>query len=76
MAPSLQELGLDQLTIEDRLAVAEAIWDSVSREAASSTLPPAQRAELELRLVDSLARPQAVTAWEEIKQRALARART
>ena len=32
MAPTLQELGLDQLAPEDRLAVAEAIWESVARE--------------------------------------------
>jgi hypothetical protein len=28
MVPTLQEAGLDRLPIEDRLAVAEALWDS------------------------------------------------
>ena len=73
MIPNLQELGLDRLSLEDRLAVAEAIWDSVAREAQAITLSPAQRAELELRLADSIARPEAVTPWEQIKARALAR---
>jgi putative addiction module component (TIGR02574 family) len=75
MTPTLQELGLDQLSAEDRLAVAEAIWDSVAREIEAAQVPPAQLAELERRLADSIARPDAVTPWEVIKVRALARAR-
>jgi putative addiction module component (TIGR02574 family) len=75
MAPTLEELGLDRLSIEDRLAIAEAIWDSVSRETAAAPPTGPQRAELERRLADSIARPDAVTPWEVIKARALARAR-
>ncbi|HEX8914002.1 MAG TPA: addiction module protein [Humisphaera sp.] len=75
MAPSIAELGIDRLSIEDRLAVAEAIWDSVAREAESAPLSAAQRAELERRLADSIERPDAVTPWEVVKARALARAR-
>jgi putative addiction module component (TIGR02574 family) len=75
MVPTLQALGLDRLSVEERLAVAEAIWDSVLREAEASPLTAAQRAELERRLADSIARPEAVTPWEQIKARALARAR-
>ncbi len=75
MPPTLQELGLDRLSPEDRLAVAEAIWDSVAREVEQAPLTEAQRQELERRLADSIARPDAVTPWEVIKARALARAR-
>lgn len=75
MVPSLLDLGLDQLSLEDRLAVAEAIWDSVVREAEVKPLSTAQRAELERRLSDSVTRPEAVTPWEEIKARALERAK-
>jgi putative addiction module component (TIGR02574 family) len=67
MPPTIQELGLDRLSIDDRLAVADAIWGSVAREAEAAPLPTAQRAELERRLVDSIARPDAVTAWEVVK---------
>ena len=75
MAPTLEELGIDQLSPEDRLALAEAIWESVAREMEQAPITPAQRQELERRLADSIARPDAVTSWEEIKARALARAR-
>jgi putative addiction module component (TIGR02574 family) len=74
--PTLQQLGVDRLSPEDRLALAEAIWESVAREAETAPLPPAQRAELERRLADSIAHPDAVTPWEAIKARAVARART
>jgi putative addiction module component (TIGR02574 family) len=75
MAPTLQDFGLDKLTAEQRLAVAEALWESVVRELEEAPLPAAQRIELERRLADSLAQPDAVTPWDEIKARALARAR-
>ncbi|MCE9562264.1 MAG: DUF1810 family protein [Planctomycetes bacterium] len=75
MVPTLQELGLDQLPPEDRLAVAEAIWDSVVQQVETTPLTPAQQTELERRLADSIAHPEAVVAWEEIKARALARAK-
>lgn len=75
MAPTIQQLGLDRLSTEDRLSVAEAIWDNVAREMQSAPISDEQRAELERRLADSSARPEAVTPWELIIARALARAR-
>lgn len=73
--PTLQELGLDRLSAEDRLVIAEAIWDSVAQEIERSPLTEAQRRELERRLADSIAHPDAVTPWELVRARALARAR-
>lgn len=75
MAPTLEDLGIDRLSPEDQLAVADAIWDRVVRDAEAAPLTPAQRAELERRLADSIARPGAVTPWEAVKERLLARAR-
>jgi putative addiction module component (TIGR02574 family) len=51
------------------------LWDSAAQEAEQTPLTPAQRQELERRLADSLARPDAVIPWEAVKVRALARAR-
>ncbi len=48
---SLHNLGLDRLSIEERIQVAEAIWDSVVRDVEASPLPEWQRAELERREV-------------------------
>jgi putative addiction module component (TIGR02574 family) len=75
MTLSLQQFGLDVLSSEDRLAVADALWDSVLHEMEEEPVSSAQRAELERRLADSIARPNAVTPWEVVKARALARTR-
>mgnify|MGYP000057405309 CR=1 FL=1 len=75
MIPTIQELGLDQLSVEHRLAIAEALWDSVANGGSAGLPTPAQRVEMEHRLADSIGRPEAVAPWETIKARALARAR-
>jgi putative addiction module component (TIGR02574 family) len=75
MPVTIHELGIDRLSAEERLALAEAIWDSVAREIEQSPPSETQRQELERRLADSVARPEAVTPWDVIKARALMRAR-
>jgi putative addiction module component (TIGR02574 family) len=75
MPPSLQELGLDRLSIEDRMALAEELWEDAALEAEQAPLSPEQKLELERRLADSISRPDAVTRWEQVKALALARAR-
>jgi putative addiction module component (TIGR02574 family) len=71
----MKDLGIDRLSVEERLALVQEIWDSVVADVERAPLTDAQSQELERRLADSLARPDAVTAWEEVKARALARAR-
>ena len=75
MPPTLHALGLDRLSVADRIALAQELWDSVAQEVEQAPLSEAQRQELERRLADSTARPDAVAPWEEVKARALARAR-
>ena len=73
MAPTLQSLGIDRMSVEDRIALATAIWESVAAEDASPLLTEAQRAELDRRLADHAANPDDVIPWEQIKADALAR---
>ena len=72
---SLRDLGIDRLSIEERLQVADAIWDSVMHEVETSPLPEWQRAELERRLADSVVNPDAVRPWADVEAEALARAK-
>ena len=72
---SLRDLGIDRLSIEERLQVADAIWDSVVHEVETSPLPEWQRAELERRLADSMANPDTVRPWSDVESEALARAK-
>jgi putative addiction module component (TIGR02574 family) len=74
MPATMRGLGIDRLSIEDRLALAQEIWDSVVADVEQAPLTEAQRQKLERHLADSLARPDAVTPWEQVKARALERA--
>ena len=69
MAPTLQELGIDTLSPDDRLALAEAIWESVDTE----VIDPAHLAELERRLALADADPSRGTSWDEVRMQARAR---
>jgi putative addiction module component (TIGR02574 family) len=75
MSHTLAEFGIDRLSLEDRIALAHEIWETAAEEGERAPLSEAQRRELERRLADSIARPDAVVPWEEVKARALARAK-
>ena len=73
MAPTLEALGIDRMSVEDRIALATAIWDSVAAEPHRPLLTAAQRLELERRLADHAAKPDDVVPWEQVKAEALTR---
>lgn len=50
MPPTIQQLGLDVFSDEDRLAIAEQLCDSVTQQVA---IGDAERAELERRAADA-----------------------
>ena len=70
---SLHDLGINRLSIEERLQVAEAIWNTVIRDAEAAPIPDWQRAELERRMADSVANPDAVRPWGDVEVDALTR---
>ncbi len=73
MAPTLQALGIDRMSVEDRIALATAIWDSIAAEPHPTLLTATQRLELERRLAGHAAHPEDVIPWEQVKAEALAR---
>jgi putative addiction module component (TIGR02574 family) len=73
MSPSLQELGIDRLNIEDRLALAQQLWDSVATDLQQEPLTAAQRAELDRRMAAADANPAEGVPWEEVRAEARAR---
>jgi len=68
MSPILKSLGIDQLTVAQRLLLVEEIWDSIAEEA-DLPLTAAQREDLQLRIAAYEANPQAGSSWEEVKAR-------
>ena len=59
---------LRSLSIEDRLRVVEAVWDSLPEEAAVPESPE-QRAELHRRLDAYEADPEDLLTWEQVLER-------
>ena len=55
------------LSIEDRIRLVQAIWDSIAAEQAYPDLTEAQQQELDRRIADREANPDNVLTWEEIK---------
>jgi putative addiction module component (TIGR02574 family) len=75
MAVDLQALGIDRLSVAERIELAQAIWDSIAAEVERAPLTEAQRQEVDRRLAAHKANPQAAIPWEQVEAEALARLR-
>lgn len=62
-----------ELPVAERLKLIEAIWDSIAEAPDGVHLTEAQRAELERRLADYHADPDAGSPWQDVKARILGR---
>ena len=77
---SVQELEAEarKLPVAERVRLAQALWDSIADEANADPdvlpLSDEQRAELDRRLADYRAHPEASIPWEEVKAQLLDRA--
>jgi putative addiction module component (TIGR02574 family) len=75
MGVDLQALGIDRLSIAERIALVQAIWDSIAADVERAPLTEAQRQEVDRRLAAHRANPQAAVPWEQVEAEALARLR-
>ncbi|ALF55887.1 imidazole glycerol phosphate synthase [Nostoc piscinale CENA21] len=55
------------LTIEERIRLVQAIWDSIAAEQTYPDITEPQKQELERRINDYEANPDNVMTWDEIK---------
>jgi len=73
---TMKELGLDKLSNEERIALADELWKSVDEETEIDfQLTDVQKAELSRRITDLETNPADVVSWEQIRDEALARFR-
>ncbi|MBK9253503.1 MAG: addiction module protein [Proteobacteria bacterium] len=63
MVASLEALGIDRLSVEDRLKLVEEIWDSIATDSTALPLTPDQRQELERRVAARKANPEEAVPW-------------
>ena len=73
MGRALHALGIDSMSVEDRIALVKDIWDSVAIEAGLLAPSTAEKAELDRRLAEDDATPNDTVSWETIKAEAQAR---
>ena len=70
MNASLKSLGIEKLSVEERIALVEELWDSIAE---ATPLTATQRAELDRRLEDHKRNPEDVIPWEAVKASITAR---
>jgi len=69
MSSTMKSLGIDQLSVAERILLVEEIWDSIADAPDEVPLTDAQRSELDRRLDAYEADPHAGSTWEEVKAR-------
>ncbi len=60
---------ITQLSAAERIQLVEDIWDTIAAEPEAIALTEAQKQELDQRLDDYHANPQAGSSWQEVRQR-------
>jgi putative addiction module component (TIGR02574 family) len=75
MSSMVQALGIDRLSVSERIALVQEIWDSIAQEVEQTPLTEAQRQEVNRRLAAHRANPGAAIPWEQVEAEALARLR-
>lgn len=75
MPATLQSLGIDRCSVEDRLALVQELWDSIAAEAEQTALTEPQRREVDRRLAAHHADPSTAIPWEQVEAEVLARIR-
>jgi putative addiction module component (TIGR02574 family) len=69
MSRTLKSLGIDQLSVGERLALLGELWDSIAAEPDQVPITEAQKQDLQRRLAAIEANPTAGSTWEEVKAR-------
>jgi putative addiction module component (TIGR02574 family) len=73
MSKLFNDLGLDKLSVEQRLQLVDDIWDSLDEKLPLGPMTPAQETELQRRIAAHEANPTAGASWEDVKARLAAR---
>lgn len=71
MATTLESLGIDRMSVAERIDLVQQIWDSIAAD--QIPLTDSQRQELERRADDDDTNPDDCVPWEQVKAEALAR---
>ena len=73
MPTTMKDLGIDRLSVRERVALADEILASVAAEQSATLTPDARRAELARRAAEDDAEPDDVVPLDQVKARLQAR---
>lgn len=69
MPVTVEALGIDRLSVSERLELIELIWDSLPEKVDPADVPPSHLAELAKRRAEAEANPGMGTPWREMLER-------
>ena len=69
MSATLKSLGIDQMSVGDRMLLLEEIWDSIAANPDDVPVTNAQKQDLQARLDAYQSDPKAGSSWEEVNAR-------
>ena len=67
MPATMKEVGIDQWTVPERIALALEIWDSLGDDRPTGHLTEQQRAEIARRDAELDADPGMALSWEQVR---------
>ena len=65
----LLKVDISQLSVAERIQLAEDLWDSISEQQEEFPFSEAQKQELDKRLENYKRNPASGSSWEEVKKR-------
>jgi len=69
MSATMKSLGLDQLSVAERILLVEEIWDSIAATPEANPLTDLHKQDLQRRLDAYRDDPKAGSPWDEVKAR-------
>ena len=69
MDVSAKSLGIDRLSLAERIVLVEEIWDSIAAEAETLEVLQSHKDELDRRLTNHETHPHSGSSWEDVKTR-------
>ena len=75
MSPLMQTLGIDRLSVAERLQLVQEIWESIADDPEQLPLTDEQKRQIDRRLEAYQKNPDSGISWEVVKAQAEARLR-
>ena len=71
MTSLLKSLGIDRLTVDERIQLVQDLWDDIASSVELGGIPQSHKDLLEQRIAAHELDPQAGSTWEEVQARLL-----